>query len=101
MFCRAHGGRLIDNARWEDPRLDRDCWTCGRQPRSHDHQRGLQCPEYLLDDPREIHAVDMNFRQNALLGSSAVLQACRFSDVFELFGTLATAGRSTADCAMD
>ena len=88
MFRRVHGGRLIYNACWEDPRLDRELLDLRPDSRVvMITSAGCNALEYLLDDPREIHAVDMNFRQNALLElKSAVLQACRFSDVFELFG---------------
>jgi S-adenosylmethionine-diacylglycerol 3-amino-3-carboxypropyl transferase len=43
--------------------------------------------DYLLDGPAEIHAVDMNYRQNALLELKlAMIRRASFADFFEMFG---------------
>jgi S-adenosylmethionine-diacylglycerol 3-amino-3-carboxypropyl transferase len=48
---------------------------------------GCNALDYLLDDPAEIHAVDMNPRQNALLQLKvAMILRDRFEDLFALFG---------------
>ena len=40
---------------------------------------GCNALDYLLDGPAEIHAVDVNFRQNALLELKAAVQIGRAS----------------------
>jgi S-adenosylmethionine-diacylglycerol 3-amino-3-carboxypropyl transferase len=48
---------------------------------------GCNALDYLLDGPAEIHAVDMNPRQNALLQLKiAMIQRGNFGDLFQLFG---------------
>jgi S-adenosylmethionine-diacylglycerol 3-amino-3-carboxypropyl transferase len=48
---------------------------------------GCNALDYLLDGPSEIHAVDMNPRQNALLQLKiAMIQRKNFGDLFQLFG---------------
>jgi S-adenosylmethionine-diacylglycerol 3-amino-3-carboxypropyl transferase len=68
FFGLVHGRRLIYNTCWEDPRIDRDLLGLG--PDSAVvviTSAGCNALEYLLDKPAAIHAVDVNFRQNALL----------------------------------
>ncbi|MCW0218895.1 MAG: BtaA family protein, partial [Prosthecobacter sp.] len=67
IFNRVHGGNLVYNTCWEDPRLDRQMLDL--QPDSRVvmiTSAGCNALDYLLDAPAEIHAVDMNPRQNAL-----------------------------------
>jgi S-adenosylmethionine-diacylglycerol 3-amino-3-carboxypropyl transferase len=48
---------------------------------------GCNTLDYLLDGPAEIHAVDMNPRQNALLQLKiAMIQRGEFEELFQLFG---------------
>lgn len=48
---------------------------------------GCNALDYLLDDPASIHAIDMNFRQNALLElKQALISRDRFDELFEMFG---------------
>ncbi len=48
---------------------------------------GCNVLDYLLDSPLEIHAVDVNYRQNALLELKKALFAGRdFDDLFAMFG---------------
>ncbi|MES2594146.1 MAG: BtaA family protein [Verrucomicrobiota bacterium] len=88
LFSRVHGGNLVYNTCWEDPRLDRKMMTL--QPDSRVvmiTSAGCNALDYLLDGPAEIHAVDMNPRQNALLQLKiATIQRGRFEDLFQLFG---------------
>jgi S-adenosylmethionine-diacylglycerol 3-amino-3-carboxypropyl transferase len=87
-FQRVHGGNLVYNACWEDPRLDRE--MLGIRPDSRlvmITSAGCNALDYLLDDPAEIRAVDMNPRQNALLQLKiAAIRAGDFADLFGLFG---------------
>ena len=88
IFNRVHGGNLVYNTCWEDPRLDRQMLSL--QPDSRVvmiTSAGCNALDYLLDDPAEIHAVDMNPRQNALLQLKiAMIERGAFGDLFKLFG---------------
>jgi len=88
LFSRVHGGNLVYNTCWEDPRLDREMLNL--QPDSRVvmiTSAGCNALDYLLDGPAEIHAVDMNPRQNALLQlKTAMIQRGAFEDLFQLFG---------------
>ncbi len=87
-FQRVHGGNLVYNACWEDPRIDRELMALDRDSRVvMITSAGCNALDYLLDDPAEIHAVDMNPRQNALLQlKSAMIRRGAFEDLFALFG---------------
>jgi S-adenosylmethionine-diacylglycerol 3-amino-3-carboxypropyl transferase len=68
FFRSLHGHRLLYNACWEDPRVDRGLF--GITPASCIlviTSAGCNALDYLLDDPAEIVALDINPRQNALL----------------------------------
>jgi len=88
LFTRVHTSRLIYNTCWEDPRLDREMLDF--QPDSRVvmiTSAGCNALDYLLDDPAEIHAVDMNPRQNALLElKMAVIQHGDYDELFNMFG---------------
>ncbi len=88
IFNRVHGGNLVYNTCWEDPRLDRQ--MLGLRPDSRlvmITSAGCNALDYLLDSPAEIHAVDMNPRQNALLQLKiAMMERGHFEDLFQLFG---------------
>ncbi len=87
-FNLIHSKNLIYNACWEDPRLDRAALDLG----SDDTvlmitSAGCNALDYLLLEPRHIYAVDVNFRQNALLELKlAGIQALEFDDFFSMFG---------------
>jgi S-adenosylmethionine-diacylglycerol 3-amino-3-carboxypropyl transferase len=87
-FRRVHGGNLVYNACWEDPRIDRELMALDRESRVvMITSAGCNALDYLLDDPAEIHAVDMNPRQNALLQLKvAMIRRDCFDDLFALFG---------------
>ncbi len=88
-FQRVHGGNLVYNACWEDPRIDRELMALDRGSRVvMITSAGCNALDYLLDDPAEVHAVDMNPRQNALLQLKAgMIRRGGFEDLFALFGT--------------
>ncbi len=88
VFKRVHSGNLIYNAAWEDPRIDRQLMQFDRESRIvMITSAGCNVLDYLLDNPAEIHAVDMNYRQNALLELKlALLRAGNFSTFFGMFG---------------
>jgi S-adenosylmethionine-diacylglycerol 3-amino-3-carboxypropyl transferase len=88
LFDRVHSSTLIYNTCWEDPRLDRQLLEL--QPDSRVvmiTSAGCNTLDYLLDDPAEIHAVDVNPRQNALLQLKiALLDHGDHAELFRLFG---------------
>lgn len=88
VFHHVHGGQLIYNACWEDPRIDRQ--LLGLRPDSRVvmiTSAGCNALDYLLDGPAEIHTIDVNPRQNALLELKiALINRGSFEDLFEFFG---------------
>ena len=88
FFNVIHHNRLVYNACWEDPKIDRQLLNL--DPTSKlvvITSAGCNVLDYLLDSPKEIHAVDVNYRQNALLELKLALFARRdFRDLFSLFG---------------
>lgn len=88
IFNRMHGGNLVYNTCWEDPRLDRQMLKLQADSRVvMITSAGCNALDYLLDGPAEIHAVDMNPRQNALLQLKiAMIEWADFDDLFKLFG---------------
>jgi S-adenosylmethionine-diacylglycerol 3-amino-3-carboxypropyl transferase len=88
IFHHVHGGQLIYNTCWEDPRIDRKLLRMDGESRVvMITSAGCNALDYLLDGPSEIHAVDVNFRQNALLELKlAMIRRGDFADFFEFFG---------------
>lgn len=88
VFEHVHGSNLIYNCAWEDPRLDREMLRLDASSKVvMITSAGCNALDYLLDDPAEIHAIDMNFRQNALLElKMALIARGHFEDLFEMFG---------------
>lgn len=88
FFKTIHNRNLIYNASWEDPRIDRK--LLGLDGRSRVvvlTSAGCNVLDYLLDSPAEIHAVDINPRQNALLNLKlALIRRGNFGDLFQMFG---------------
>jgi len=88
VFDRVHASTLIYNTCWEDPRLDRQMLAL--QPDSRVvmiTSAGCNALDYLLDNPKTIHAVDVNPRQNALLRLKiALIEHGDHSELFRLFG---------------
>lgn len=88
VFSFVHSNYLVYNTCWEDPRLDREVLQI-----NHGDDlvlvtsAGCNALDYALDEPRRIHAVDMNFRQNALLELKlAAIRHLDFEQFFALFG---------------
>lgn len=88
VFHHVHGGQLIYNTCWEDPRIDRQLMELRPDSRVvMITSAGCNALDYLLDDPAEIHAIDVNPRQNAVLELKlALLRRGDFGDLFEFFG---------------
>lgn len=88
IFNRVHGGNLVYNTCWEDPRLDREMMNLNADSRVvMITSAGCNALDYLLDGPIKVFAVDMNPRQNALLElKKAALMHCGHEELFQLFG---------------
>lgn len=88
IFNNIHNNRLIYNACWEDPRIDRQLLNLDSQSKVVMlTSAGCNALDYLLDSPAEIHAVDVNPRQNALLHLKlALIEQGTFADLFAMFG---------------
>jgi S-adenosylmethionine-diacylglycerol 3-amino-3-carboxypropyl transferase len=80
--------RLIYNTCWEDPRIDRELLQLGPESTVVAiTSAGCNVLDYLLDGPAAIKAVDVNFRQNAVLAlKMALLNTGDFQALFSLFG---------------
>ncbi len=87
-FHYVHSNNLVYVTCWEDPRLDRIAMNLN----SNDTvmvltSGGCNVLDYALDAPKQIHAIDMNPRQNALLELKiAGIRNLDFSQFFQLFG---------------
>ncbi len=88
VFKHVHETQLIYNCAWEDPRIDRHLLQLDARSRVvMITSAGCNVLDYLLDGPAEIHAVDMNFRQNALLELKiALLRMNDHASLFDMFG---------------
>lgn len=88
IFKSIHGNNLIYNACWEDPRIDRRLLEFTKDSQVvMITSAGDNALDYLLDLPKEIHAVDVNPRQNALLELKKVLYRFdSYEDLFAMFG---------------
>lgn len=88
MFNMVHGNNLVYNTCWEDPRLDRIALGLG----SDDNvmvitSAGCNALDYALEAPKNVFAVDMNPRQNALLElKMAGIRHLEYEDFFDMFG---------------
>lgn len=87
-FGALHRHRLLYNACWEDPRLDRELFEIGPGSRVLViTSAGCNALDYLLDDPAEVVAVDLNPRQNALLELKlALIRRGDYADLQAVFG---------------
>jgi S-adenosylmethionine-diacylglycerol 3-amino-3-carboxypropyl transferase len=88
FFQKVHGNRLKYNACWEDPAIDRKLLALTPQSRIvMITSAGCNALDYLLDGPAQIHAVDTNPRQNALLElKMSLIRRGNHQDFFEMFG---------------
>lgn len=88
IFSYVHGNHLVYNCCWEDPRLDRQVMNLkGDDDVVLITSAGCNALDYALDNPHSVHAVDMNFRQNALLELKiAGIRRLEFEQFYSLFG---------------
>ena len=89
LFARVHMHNLVYNASWEDPRVDKEALNLGP---GDDllviTSAGCNVLSYALESPRSICAVDMNYRQNALLELKiAGIKELDYETFFRIFGT--------------
>ena len=88
VFNYVHGNNLVYNTCWEDPRLDKEAMNL----KSGDNllvitSAGCNALSYALTDLNQVHAVDMNPRQNALLDLKiAGIKTLDHWDFFRMFG---------------
>lgn len=87
-FSIVHRSNLVYNTCWEDPRLDREALQLGPDDVVVViTSAGCNALDYALDGPKQVHAVDMNPRQNALLElKMAGIRNLDYGDFFQLFG---------------
>lgn len=87
-FALVHQRNLVYVTCWEDPRLDRVALNL----QSDDTvlvitSGGCNALEYALDAPKQIYAIDVNPKQNALLELKiAAIRELDFEQFFQLFG---------------
>ncbi len=88
FFSFVHSNHLIYNTCWEDPRIDRELLKLSPESNAVAiTSAGCNVLDYLLDGPATIHAVDVNFRQNALLYlKMAIIGHSDQESLFALFG---------------
>ncbi len=83
-----HQHHLVYNTCWEDPRLDHEALQLG----SEDEilmitSAGCNALDYALAGPKQVIAVDVNPRQNALLELKlAGIRTLEYEEFFDLFG---------------
>ena len=87
-FRFVHGRQLVYNTCWEDPRLDRVALELGPDDTvAMITSAGCNALDYAIESPRRIYAVDMNYRQNALLElKQAGIRRLDYETFFDLFG---------------
>ncbi len=88
MFDMVHRRNLVYNTCWEDPRLDHEALELGPDDTVLViTSAGCNALDYALAGPQRVNAVDMNFRQNALLElKQAAIRELDHPTFFELFG---------------
>jgi len=88
FFKQIHTSNLVYNTCWEDPRCDRQLLQINEESKlCMITSAGCNALDYLLDNPKEIHCVDMNPRQNALLNlKKSAFKETEHPILFELFG---------------
>jgi S-adenosylmethionine-diacylglycerol 3-amino-3-carboxypropyl transferase len=88
IFRHVHGNYLVYNTCWEDPALD---IAAMRLDAASDvlliTSAGCNALDYALEAPAKVNAVDVNFRQNALLElKQAAIRELDHTRFFALFG---------------
>ncbi len=89
MFRLVHERNLVYASCWEDPRADRIGLQIGPTDRVLViTSAGCNALDYLLENPACVYAIDINYRQNALLElKRAAIQTLDWSDFFAFFGS--------------
>lgn len=88
IFKNVHGSNLVYNICWEDPRCDRQVMNIGAESKIvMITSAGCNALDYLLDNPAEIHCIDLNSRQNALLElKKALFKHSDYTTLYNFFG---------------
>lgn len=88
LFGKIHSNNLIYNTCWEDPRIDRQLLEIDSESDMvMITSAGCNALDYLLDSPKRINCIDLNYRQNALLElKKANFLKGDWDDLFKLFG---------------
>lgn len=88
LFTSVVSNNLVYNTCWEDPRIDRRLLQLGSESRVVMlTSAGCNALDYLLDDVRQIHCVDTNPAQNALLElKKALFNNNNYQLLWDFFG---------------
>lgn len=88
LFKNVHSRTLLYNACFEDPRIDRALLQLNQASKVVMlTSAGCNALDYALDNPAEIHTVDINPSQNALLQLKLkLIEQANFADLFAAFG---------------
>lgn len=88
LFKRIHINNLVYNTCWEDPRCDRHLLALQADSKVvMITSAGCNALSYLLDNPQEVHCIDMNPRQNALLELKlSLFKNTDYQTLFYFFG---------------
>ena len=88
VFKQVHVNNLVYNTCWEDPRCDRNLMEFDEESEIvMISSAGCNALAYLLDDPKAVHCIDMNPRQNSLLELKlSLLRNCNHKTLFQFFG---------------
>ncbi|MBL7813740.1 MAG: BtaA family protein [Saprospiraceae bacterium] len=89
IFQKVHSNNLIYNTCWEDPHCDRELLQLDTSSKVvMITSAGCNALDYALDKPAEIHCVDMNPRQNALLElKKSIFEKGDSENLTKMFGT--------------
>ncbi len=88
IFNHVHGNNLVYNICWEDPRIDHQMLNLGPD----DNvlvitSAGCNALDYILKGCKHVYAVDMNYRQNAVLElKKAAAKLLNYEDYWQLLG---------------
>ena len=87
VFGKIHQNNLVYNTCWEDPMIDRDLMDIDDRSKILTiTSAGCNVLDYLLDGPQEVHAIDVNPRQNALLElKMAIITTGSYGDLDAMF----------------
>src|SRR5208283_1945969 len=88
VFKLVHGHNLVYNTCWEDPRLDHQALKLTADDTILViTSAGCNALDYVLAGPKQVVAVDLNPRQNALLELKlSGIRNLEFEDFFAMFG---------------